>query len=58
MQKAKITNIDGLTNPHTVHAVPSDDLTVGICHAVNVCKIVGCIFYEERAFFFFIITAV
>jgi len=44
MQKAKITNIDGLTNSRTFHEVPSHDLKVGIFHAVNVCKVIGYIF--------------
>jgi hypothetical protein len=44
MLKAKITNIDGLTNPSTVHEVPSHDLKVGIFHAVNVCKVTDYIF--------------
>jgi hypothetical protein len=44
MQKAKIANIDGLKNPRTVYEVPSHDLKVVICCAVNVCKIIGYIF--------------
>jgi hypothetical protein len=44
MQKAKITNIDGLTNSLLVHEVSSHNLKVGIFHAVNVCRVIGYIF--------------
>jgi len=44
MQKAKITNIDGLTSPCAVYEVPSHDLKVTIFHAVNVCRVIGHIF--------------